>query len=330
MPPQIPPRGPLTRRLTLGTGLAIALCLSVLAGSSYGRTLELTVTMDNGSRFYEYFSAAYAELGAPWPSESEPETDCSNNDGACDGWFAYEALPEHVPFGSGDRIFRRGPDLLLGSIEFDDSNFTGVGLESAPVIGFGWDSDIAADVGGDDLVTEELGPYTTAVPQSSVEGVVRFENGVMVGIDLTADVVFEVPIPFPPNQLPFNGTFTLEGHRMTLLAGPEQPTVGAAQIGWEITGAVNQVLPGDYDNNGVVDGQDHDAWAAGYGESREPWTGADGNGDGVVDAADYTVWRDHRGLSSMPAAGVSVPEPAAAGLFVVGMLSASALGRARA
>ena len=58
---------------------------------------------------------------------------------------------------------------------------------------------------------------------------------------------------------------------------------------------------GDYDQNGLVDAGDYDAWRAAFGTAD---AAVDGNGDGVVDAADYVLWR--RALSQPQSAIVDV------------------------
>ncbi len=55
-------------------------------------------------------------------------------------------------------------------------------------------------------------------------------------------------------------------------------------------------IPGDYDLDGDVDGNDFLIWQRNFGSSG-PALPADGNADGSVDAADYTVWRDNYGTS---------------------------------
>jgi hypothetical protein len=72
-------------------------------------------------------------------------------------------------------------------------------------------------------------------------------------------------------------------------------------------------LPGDYDGNNLVDGDDHQEWTSGFGGSVARGTVADGNRDGVVDAADYVMWRWSMMASSAGSAsatpGSDVPQP---------------------
>ena len=53
-------------------------------------------------------------------------------------------------------------------------------------------------------------------------------------------------------------------------------------------------LPGDYDNNAVVDTNDYEVWRSNLSSTE---LAADGNGDGFVDAADYSLWRNNLGAS---------------------------------
>jgi hypothetical protein len=80
------------------------------------------------------------------------------------------------------------------------------------------------------------------------------------------------------------------------------------------------LIPGDYNDDGVVDAADYGVWTAAYGATGP--NAADGNGDGTVDAADYTVWRD--ALATSPS--VAVPEPSGV-LIVVSMMSLCRLRR---
>jgi hypothetical protein len=80
------------------------------------------------------------------------------------------------------------------------------------------------------------------------------------------------------------------------------------------------VLPGDYNLDGVVDALDYTVWRNG-GE-------ADGNADGVVDERDYAVWKSNYG-SSLPvgAAGFAVVEEV--GLQAVGAEDTGGLRQAQ-
>lgn len=91
-------------------------------------------------------------------------------------------------------------------------------------------------------------------------------------------------------------------------------------------------LPGDYDHNGVVDGNDYNNWRQDFGTTN---MAADGNGNGVVDTADYTIWRANQG-AILPgiAAGAgldttAVPEPTAATLTFAALAIAAHCRRCR-
>jgi hypothetical protein len=82
-------------------------------------------------------------------------------------------------------------------------------------------------------------------------------------------------------------------------------------------------VPGDYNNNGVVDMADYVLWRSGGPLQNEVDT------PGTVNAADYTAWRARFGNTSGSGSslgGASVPEPGAAVLLLMGSLFAVGTG----
>jgi hypothetical protein len=63
-------------------------------------------------------------------------------------------------------------------------------------------------------------------------------------------------------------------------------------------------LPGDYNQNNVVDAADYTVWRNTLGASGlTPYAGADGDGDWMVDADDYGIWKLHFGDTIPQGAG---------------------------
>jgi Lysyl oxidase/Dockerin type I domain len=83
------------------------------------------------------------------------------------------------------------------------------------------------------------------------------------------------------------------------------------------------LLPGDYNDDGIVDAADYTVWRDTLGDAVAILTtGADGDGDGQVTAADYDVWKQHFGATLAPergAAGIAVPEPVVAASVCLGV-----------
>jgi hypothetical protein len=58
---------------------------------------------------------------------------------------------------------------------------------------------------------------------------------------------------------------------------------------------------GDYNANGTVEAADYVIWRKTLGESKTPFTRADGSGNGIIDQADYLIWRANFGKTLPPA-----------------------------
>lgn len=84
-------------------------------------------------------------------------------------------------------------------------------------------------------------------------------------------------------------------------------------------------LPGDFNNDGIVDLADYSVWRNNLGAASEDVIAENGNNSGVVDTGDFDLWRLNFGHTASPsnqATAQSIPEPAAA----TAMFSLAALG----
>ena len=90
---------------------------------------------------------------------------------------------------------------------------------------------------------------------------------------------------------------------------------------------LSEGLPGDYNNNQVVDAADYVVWRNGGPLLNE------GASSGVVDQADYDFWRARFGIGSGAGAGAgvtaAVPEPASCGLAALALIVVSLFPRRR-
>ena len=128
---------------------------------------------------------------------------------------------------------------------------------------------------------------------------------------------------------PFSGTLPLQKSlSLTLPAGavrgsyPINVTLAGGTEDWSKTGSftVKVGVPGDYNDNGVVDAADYVLWRNGGPLQFEVDT------PGTVNAADYTAWRARFGKTTAGAGSgsfaiTSIPEPATMVLAVLGLLA---------
>jgi hypothetical protein len=105
-----------------------------------------------------------------------------------------------------------------------------------------------------------------------------------------------------------------------------RPVYGTNSVSLTVIGAAVVTLPGDYNNNGIVDAADYVVWRNNFGTTNplpnDPY-------GGVIDGVQYNTWRIHFG--AVPGAGaglgsaalsVLVPEPASLSLvFCIGLIA---------
>jgi hypothetical protein len=86
-------------------------------------------------------------------------------------------------------------------------------------------------------------------------------------------------------------------------------------------------LPGDYNDDGLVDAADYTIWRDTLNQAVARGTGADGDRDGFVTAADFAVWKINFGESLATNGGgastTAVPEPTTWLLALICVTSAS-------
>ena len=92
-------------------------------------------------------------------------------------------------------------------------------------------------------------------------------------------------------------------------------------------------VPGDYNNNGIVDAADYTVWRDHLGQNSPAYTlPNEASSTGTVDASDYTYWHDHFGTHNGAGAGAglssgAVPEPSTMALGLVGAIALGAFRR---
>ena len=80
------------------------------------------------------------------------------------------------------------------------------------------------------------------------------------------------------------------------------------------------VIPGDFDGDGMVDGDDLVQWEGDFGLNPD----SDATGDQETDGADLLLWQQHLGEMTATPIGAAVPEPQGFSLLAI----AAALGKA--
>jgi hypothetical protein len=79
-------------------------------------------------------------------------------------------------------------------------------------------------------------------------------------------------------------------------------------------------IPGDFNGDQDVDGDDLDIWKLDYGSmSADPLSG-DADGDADADGQDFLMWQHNVSTSAVNAASISIPEPGAWAILVTTLL----------
>lgn len=126
-----------------------------------------------------------------------------------------------------------------------------------------------------------------------------------IAFDKDGNLVISVlGLTYPPDNRGAIYRYDLDGNLLaTITTGI--PPIGGIAFGWN----AGVPVPGDYDGDLTVDGDDYNKWRQDFGKFVAKHLGADGNGNGVVDAADYSIWRNAMASGSGSNLGAAVPEP---------------------
>jgi hypothetical protein len=82
-----------------------------------------------------------------------------------------------------------------------------------------------------------------------------------------------------------------------------------------LTQDTGETNPADFNDDGVVDGEDLQEWRTGYGPTS---AAGDADGDGDSDGADFLIWQQEIGSSPAGVAVAAVPEPMSLALMLAG------------
>ncbi|BAM04633.1 PEP-CTERM sorting domain-containing protein [Phycisphaera mikurensis] len=224
------------------TPLATAAVAAAAALPGAADTLDLDLVADDGSRFIEYFSGVFAELGQPRPdgsggvaSGADAFFDLSAESAAFQADpFGNEATAHAVPpFGGPATVFDNGRAFSASyTLDYDDSGLAG-GTGVASVTGLALD--FTRDVAGGTDATIFASDYTTTV--SGVVGTATFVQGEAASVAVEAQVALQFP-----GSTPLSGTFRLTGDRFALAVDDSLETgFGSARYVWDLTGSVANV-----------------------------------------------------------------------------------------
>jgi hypothetical protein len=137
------------------------------------------------------------------------------------------------------------------------------------------------------------GISVTNTDGSPIPGVDAFPSSVAGFGTSTLSLSFSGPattagnLPAGTYKLNFVGNSLVGNGRGVDAAG--SGSASNAQVQFTVTAAA---IPGDYDGNGVVTGNDLLAWQRVLGATVPMGTGADGDNSGTIDAGDLDVWRN--------------------------------------
>lgn len=322
--------------------LLVPLCIAAVGVLASANAAELAVsgTADGETRWFEMFSDAFVQLGRGEPQLENPSNSVHRFYPVLGGFPSSQELLDFDPttfeptnwnsLGSQVEAFTHDENFVLGGVTYDAGPLTGMGVETAAITGY--QVDMAPNIGNSFAVNNRV--YLTTI--NEVSGALTFDGGDLVGIDLTAEIMFSLDYrDFGADVLTFTGEFSIADGQFKLYVDQAYPVPAMAPMRyiWDSTGVIDETWS-DATGDGVIDGADFLAWQRGLGKTGAGVTILDGdfNADGVVDDADLKIWQHQYGIAREPATlppVAAVPEAASFMLSLPAILAASVLRRRR-
>ncbi|MGD9647198.1 MAG: hypothetical protein AB7U73_15915 [Pirellulales bacterium] len=288
------------------------------------QSLNLNAVADDSSSFYEYWSDGFSRIDLRDPPPNEFRQRMHN---ITDPAIFYGALD----------TFPHDELMQFGSLEYDDSTLiSGTGLATITGVTLGVYAD-PSDPSYQNFARFSLATDVTSVAgNSSATPSIRFYNNVPVAIDLNAGVkLYGANILGSTIVGEYFGSFAVERTIFSLLVEGQpfidpifQPEGTEFHMKWDFTGFLSALaVPGDADNNRIVDGDDYIAWADNFNQATPDGPfGGDFDFNGIVNGDDYIVWADNFAPETLI---TSVPEPSTWWLAVLSTsgLAAMTIGR---
>ena len=192
--------------------IGISLCFNYsYAQNNEIQLVNLNAKMDQNSRFYDYFSDAYAEISL------DP-----------DGF--YQIGNPDQQYGRFD-VFVNQDSLDLGDLVIDDKNLTGKGVENVSITG--WKLDLYKSI-------DVTNPYSTEV--SNINGTLTYVDGIASNLNLECDIILTFTSGIV-NELAFPGQIIVKDNHLQIDADKTHTTfMGDYRNQWEIKGQID--LPG--------------------------------------------------------------------------------------
>lgn len=205
------------------TVIPLSAVLVLASAGQAATTVNVSLSADGGSRFYEYFSDAFAQLDRGF-----------NGNPALDGFYLISDNVNNpgtfTQVGGGADVFpHEGNWSNVGSFTLNGTA-TGIGVELFTITGATFD--FSPYIADDDSIANA--GYTTSF-SSVPTGTITLTNGVVTDLSFTGPIVFTYDTFL--GSLPYEGTLAIDETGFNLAVDGVNPTMfGDFRYRWDATG----------------------------------------------------------------------------------------------